>query len=283
MTGFDLVSRLGESEVLDRIGDPLGKLASRIPKGAVKDALSGTWLGHPLHPLLTDVVIGAFTSASVVDVIGGSGGAPAAQTLVGLGLAAAVPTVAAGLSDWSDTYGHDKRVGVAHAASNATGVVMQMLSLRARRRGHRATGAFLSLLGMGAMTVGGYLGGYLSYGRGIGVNNAFWQEPPSDWTPVLDESDLVDDTAVKVSANGATVLLYRHNGRVQAIGSRCTHAGGPLEEGEIDGERRCVTCPWHASVFRLDDGSVVHGPATIAEPAYDVRVEGGKVEVRVRP
>jgi nitrite reductase/ring-hydroxylating ferredoxin subunit/uncharacterized membrane protein len=283
MTGFDLVSRIGESEALDRIGNPLGKLASRIPKGAVKDALSGTWLGHPLHPLLTDVVIGAFTSASVLDVVGGSGGGPAAQTLVGLGLAATVPTVAAGLSDWSDTYGHDKRVGVAHAASNATGAALQVLSLRARRRGHRGRGAFLSLLGLGAMTVGGYLGGYLSYGRGIGVNNAFWQEPPQDWTPVLDESAVVEDRPTKVSANGATVLLYRHGGRIQAIGSRCTHAGGPLEEGEVDGEAGCVTCPWHASVFRLDDGSVVHGPATIAEPAYDVRVEGGKVEVRVRP
>ena len=135
---------------------------------------------------------------------------------------------------------------------------------------------------MGVMTVAGYLGGHLSYALGVGVNNTFWQHPPQDWTPVLDEDDLPEGEPVNVQANGATVLLYRSGGRISAIGSRCSHAGGPLHEGTIDSATGCVTCPWHQSVFRLDGGAVVHGPATVPEPAYDARIEGGKIEVRGR-
>jgi nitrite reductase/ring-hydroxylating ferredoxin subunit/uncharacterized membrane protein len=246
----------------------------------VKDALSGTWLGHPLHPVLTDVAIGAFASASLLDILGGRRGARSANALVRFGMLAAVPTAAAGLSDWSDTVGPDRRVGVVHAASNATALVLYAKSLGARRRGHRVVGASLGLMGMGALALGGYLGGHLSFARGVGVNNAFWQHPPDEWTPVLDDADLVDGRPMQAEAGGATVLLYRRSGRIFAIGGRCSHAGGPLHEGEIDADGECVTCPWHQSVFRLSDGSVVHGPATAPVPDYEVRVEGGKIEVR---
>jgi nitrite reductase/ring-hydroxylating ferredoxin subunit len=278
-----MVRGIGEMDVLDRAATPLGKLAARlIPPGSRKDALSGTWLGHPLHPVLTDVAIGAFSSASLLDVLAGRRGAAAADTLVAVGVAAALPTAAAGLSDWSETYGPDKRVGVVHAASNLAGVTLYAASLVARRRGRRLTARALGFLGLGALSAGGYLGGYLSFARGVGVNNAFWQHPPEDWTPVLGENDLPEGTPVSATADGATVLLYRRADQILAIGGRCSHAGGPLSEGKVDEDAVCVTCPWHQSVFRLTDGTVVHGPATVPQPAYDVRVESGKIEVRAR-
>jgi nitrite reductase/ring-hydroxylating ferredoxin subunit/uncharacterized membrane protein len=280
---YDVAARLGKISGLDRAGKWLEELAARlVPRGPVKDAMSGTWLGHPVHPVLTDVAIGAFTSASVLDLVAGRRGAQSAELLIGMGVVSALPTAASGLSDWSDTYGDDKRVGVVHAASNIAGVSLYSASLLARRRGHRGTGTALGLMGMGVMTFGAYLGGHLSFARGVGVNNAFWQHPPEEWTPVLDEAGLADGQPVNVEANGASVLLYRRGGQIFAIGSRCSHAGGPLHEGEVDPSDACVTCPWHGSVFRLRDGAVVHGPASVPVPAYDVRVEGGKIEVRAQ-
>jgi nitrite reductase/ring-hydroxylating ferredoxin subunit/uncharacterized membrane protein len=283
MGAHELVVGLGRVAPLDRVAKPLADAVSRVlPRGLVKDALSGTWLGHPLHPMLTDIPIGSFTSATLLDLLAGRGAEPAADILVGIGVAASLPTAAAGMSDWADTYGPDQRIGVVHAASNVAGIALYAASLLARRRGNRGAGTSLGLLGMGVLTLGGYLGGHLSYARGIGVNNAFWQHPPEEWTPVLDDADLAEGAPRNVEANGATVLLYRRHGRILAIGSRCSHAGGPLHEGEIDEPAECVTCPWHQSQFRLSDGKVVHGPATIPQPAFDVRVDGGKILVRSR-
>jgi nitrite reductase/ring-hydroxylating ferredoxin subunit len=86
---------------------------------------------------------------------------------------------------------------------------------------------------------------------------------------------------VLVQASGYGVLLYSHAGTVHAVAARCTHAGGPLQEGEVDDEL-CVTCPWHASRFRLTDGSVVRGPASSPQPSFEVRISEGNVEVRLR-
>ncbi len=283
MGSHELASKLGGVSALDGIAKPLAEAVHRrIGRGPLKDALSGTWLGHPVHPMLTDVPIGAFTSATILDVLGGRRGRRAADTLVVVGVAAALPTAAAGLADWSDTHGSEQRVGVVHAWANTAGVALYAASVPARLRGRRLKGTALGLLGLGVMGVGAYLGGYLSLGRGVGVNNAFWQELPEEWTPVLDVAELPEAKPVAVEADGASVLLFRSGGRILAIGDRCTHAGGPLHEGEVDERNECVTCPWHRSVFRLADGSVVHGPAAVPEPAYDVRIAGDKIEVRVR-
>jgi nitrite reductase/ring-hydroxylating ferredoxin subunit/uncharacterized membrane protein len=277
----DLADRIGSIDALDRYVEPLAKLVKRwTPKGPVKDALSGTWMGHPLHPLLTDIPIGSFTSASVLDVVGGARAQPAADALIALGLVSAVPTAAAGLADWSDTFGGERRIGVVHAAANATGLALYAASLVARRRGRRGSGALLALAGMSAMTVGGYLGGHLSFSRGVGVDNAFWQHGPEDWTAALDDADLAEGATTTVDAGDMTVLVHRHRGRVLAINDRCSHAGGPLHEGDVaDG---CVTCPWHQSVFRLVDGAVVHGPATAPQAAFETRVTDGRIELRVQ-
>ena len=283
MGAHELATRLGRIGALERVAEPVAASVKRIVgKGRLKDTLSGTWLEHPLHPLLTDIPIGSFTSASLLDVVGGRRAEGAADMLVGVGVLASVPTVASGFADWSDAYGEERRIGVVHAAANLLGIGLYATSLVARRGGNRRAGTCLGLLGMGVMTVGGYLGGYLGWARGIGVNNAFWQHGVGEWTPALDEADLPEGKPVNVDVQGNGVLLYRKDGRVLAIGSRCSHAGGPLHEGEIDREAEYVTCPWHQSVFRLTDGSVVHGPASIPQAAYEVRTEGGKIEIRSR-
>jgi nitrite reductase/ring-hydroxylating ferredoxin subunit len=140
----------------------------------------------------------------------------------------------------------------------------------------------LTLLGSGTLGLGGYLGGHLTYARGVGVNNAFYQHEPRAWTAVMDDAGLGVGSSALVEVGDATVLLHRSTGSISAIGSRCSHAGGPLQDGKIDDETGCVQCPWHGSVFRLTDGRVVHGPASIPQAAYDVRVHEGRIELRHR-
>jgi len=214
--------------------------------------------------------------------VGAERGEHAADLLVALGLLSAVPTAAAGAADWSDSYGPDQRVGAVHAVANVIGLGLYGWSLRARRRGDRRAATALGLAGMSSMAAGGYLGGYLSHSRGVGVNNAFYQHAPEDWTAVLDDAALEEGKPARAVAGDATILLYRANGAIHAIGSRCSHAGGPLDEGEVDHAACTVTCPWHQSVFRLEDGSVVHGPASVPQAAYETRLEAGQIEIRLR-
>jgi nitrite reductase/ring-hydroxylating ferredoxin subunit len=138
-----------------------------------------------------------------------------------------------------------------------------------------------SAAGLGALSAGGYIGGHLVFARGLGVDHNIFDEAPADWTRVARERDLQADTPVRVQAGGYGVLLYSHAGAVHAIAARCSHAGGPLEEGEVDGGL-CVTCPWHGSRFRLADGAVVRGPATSPQPSFEVRTTEGNIEVRPR-
>jgi nitrite reductase/ring-hydroxylating ferredoxin subunit/uncharacterized membrane protein len=271
---------------LERLDAPAGAAARAVQQvvgqGTLKDLLSGTRLGHPLHPLLTDIPIGTLASASVLDLVAAQRGEHAADILVAVGLLSALPTAAAGAADWSDSYGPDQRVGAVHAIANVIGLGLYGWSLRARRRGDRRTGTALGLAGMTSMAVGGYLGGYLSHSRGVGVNNAFYQHHPENWTAVLDEAALPETVPVRAVAGDATVLLYRANGTIHAINSRCSHAGGPLDEGDVDRANCTVTCPWHQSVFRLEDGSVVHGPASVPQAAYETRTQDGRIEIRLR-
>jgi nitrite reductase/ring-hydroxylating ferredoxin subunit/uncharacterized membrane protein len=278
----ELVERISETDVLDKVATPLADAVQKVvPHGPVKDLLSGTWLGHPLHPMLTDVTIGAWTSAFMLDIVGGKKSRRAADSLVGIGVVSALPTAAAGLSDWSDLYGEERRIGVVHALGNVTALACYSLSYLARRRGRRVRGVWWSTVGATAATVGGYLGGHLSYRRGVNVNRQAWNEASGDWQIVADEFALADGAPIVVKAGDVDVLVVKRDGQVFAIADVCSHAGGPLHEGEIDG-RSCVTCPWHASTFRLADGGVVHGPATAPQPAYDTRIEDGKVSLRAR-
>lgn len=258
-------------------------LAAGGPVREVMDVLHGTWLGHPLHPVLTDVVVGAFSLGSLFDLAslmgGGSSARRTADVLTAVGTASAIPTAITGLADFSAIPRGAAAHGLTHAAANSTALLFYLLSLAARKNGERGKGIALSTAGMAVVTAGAYLGGHLVFGKRVGVDHTERVTEPQDWVAVMNESDLLHQEPVRVEAAGNGVLLYRTGDRVLAVGATCPHAGGPLEEGAFyDG---CVQCPWHDSVFNLEDGSVVHGPATYALPAYEARLRGGRVEVRL--
>jgi nitrite reductase/ring-hydroxylating ferredoxin subunit len=230
--------------------------------------------------MLTDVPIGSWTSAFFLDLFGGEAAEPAADTLVALGVVTALPTAAAGVADWSDTIGPDSRVGLVHALSNVAAVALYSLSWLARRRGDRGRGLALGYLGATVATVGGYLGGHLSYRRGVNVNRTAWLTAPSEWVRVAAADDVPVGEAVRVTADDVDVVLVHDGTQIHALADVCSHLGGPLHEGSLaDG---CISCPWHGSTFRLDDGTVVRGPATAPQPAFETRVSDGEVAVRLR-
>jgi nitrite reductase/ring-hydroxylating ferredoxin subunit/uncharacterized membrane protein len=276
------MKRLEEAEALDQ---PAQKLADVVHAATrprlVKNALSGTWLGHRFHPLLVELPIGFWSGALMFDLIATRRARWAADVLVGSGVVAAVPTAAAGLSDWADTFGGPKRIGLVHASCNTLALLSYSGSLVARLLGRRKAGVGLSLVGATAISVGGYLGSHLSYVQGVGVERKWLAGGPKDWTAVLDAGELQEATPRVVRAGDTDVLLYREGNRINALWATCTHEGGPLAEGHFaDG---CVRCPWHGSTFRLADGKVVRGPAAASQPVYEARVTDGKVEVRAVP
>jgi len=278
----DLMRPLESWAFLDPAGEWLSTKVNEVVSGAhLKSVLSGTVLGHPLHPLLTDVPIGALTAATVIDVLGGDGGGPTVDALTVLGLVSVAPTAVSGLSDWADTVDADRRLGLIHALANAGSSALYFAALVSRRSGSRGIARVFSTAGLGVLAASGYIGGHLVFARGLGVDHTVFDEAPADWTRVAREGDLAPDTPTLVRADGYGVLLHSHAGTVHAIAARCTHAGGPLAEGEVDDEL-CVTCPWHGSRFRLADGSVVRGPASAPEAAFEVRTADGNIEVRLR-
>jgi nitrite reductase/ring-hydroxylating ferredoxin subunit/uncharacterized membrane protein len=278
----DLIRPLEGWAFLDPAGEWLSATVNGLlGPGRAKDLLSGTVLGHALHPALTDVPIGTLTAATVFDLLGGEDGGDTADALTVLGLLAVAPTALSGLSDWADTVEGERRLGLIHALANVGGAALYFAALVSRRSGNRGTARVFSSAGLGVLTASGYIGGHLVFGRGLGVDHNVFEEPPADWTRVAREADIEPDTPVLARANGYGVLLYSHAGTVHAITARCSHAGGPLEEGEV-GDDLCVTCPWHNSRFSLLDGSVVRGPATAPQAAFEVRTVDGNVEVRLR-
>lgn len=276
-----LVGAIEEADYLDGTAKALAEMVTKATSAkAVKNALSGTWLGHPLHPLLTDIPIGCWVAASFLDIVGGEKGARSAQRLVGLGILAAVPTALSGEADWSDTHGPEQRVGMVHGLMNTAAVATQALSYRARRQGRRGSGVLLSTSALGMVTAAGYLGGHLSFVRGVGVNHTAFEELPSAWTEVGSLEDLEEGRPTRATAGDVPVVLVRRASSVDVLSATCVHAGGPLDEGDIVGE--CIRCPWHGSEFRLSDGKAERGPAAIDQPAWDARVSDGRIEVRPR-
>ena len=216
-------------------------------------------------------------------MVGGEESAAAADRLIGAGVLASLPTAVTGATEWADTERSDenvRRLGVVHAAANVAALALFTGSLLARRRGNRAGGKALSFAGMGALTIGGHLGAHLSYAKGVGVDQTTFEERPTDWRPALADAALGEGERRLVEVDGVAVVVGREQGRLWALSARCCHRGGPLDRGTVaNGE---ITCPWHGSTFRIDDGSLVRGPAAYPQPVYDVRVRDGGIEVRAR-
>jgi nitrite reductase/ring-hydroxylating ferredoxin subunit/uncharacterized membrane protein len=273
-----LADQISEFEPLDQVAKPLQRFIRTVLPGgsAQRDLVSGRQLGHPLHPALTDVVIGSWGAALLLDLFGGSK-RRAADRLIGIGVLAAAPTAVAGLADWSELQGRDRRFGMAHALGNTSALLLFASSWFLRARGRRASGVALSLAGTAVMSGSAWMGGHLSFSRGIGVNQNAFQTIPGTWQTLLKEEELEEGKLLPARVGDVDVLVVRHGADVHAMLDRCNHLGCQLSDGELRDDG--IVCPCHGSTFALD-GTVVRGPATADQPTLEVRVEDGKVQAR---
>lgn len=264
----------GIAETMEQAFEPL--LGQDAPRGP-RDLLYGTWLGHPLHSAIVTVPVGSWSATMIFDLMGEE---RAADLSLGLGLVSAVGAAVTGAAQWQDTTSQvePRRLGALHATLNAATTTLMVGSWVLRKRGRRGTAVALSTVGLGIGLASAWLGGELAYSLGIGVDHAAFETPPTDWTTVAALDDLQDGKPHRVETDGAPVMLLRQGDQIRAIGATCPHLSGPLDEGAIDGDT--VTCPWHGSVFCLDDGSLIHGPAMMPVVAYEVRVDGDEVAIR---
>src|SRR3954452_5707486 len=277
-----LAERIGAAAQLDGPAEAAAKwVRGVVPRGPVKDTLSGTPLGHALHPFLTDFPIGTGTSSLILDLFGGRQSRSASRRLIAAGVLASLPTAATGLNDWADTTPADdgvRRIGAVHAVANVAALALYTASLAARRRDNHGRGVALGLAGIGALTVGGHLGGHLSYAKAVGVDRTAFAAGPDDWSDVYDDAALPEGELRHAEVEGQPVVLARLHGQVHALADTCAHRGGALSDGELVGD--CVECPLHGSRFRLSDGSVERGPSAYPQPRYDVRVANGRIGLR---
>ncbi|MEW2550694.1 Rieske (2Fe-2S) protein [Streptomyces zhihengii] len=275
------MDRLERAQALDGVADRVRDTVRAAPLGPGRDVLHGRWLGHPLHPVMVQVPVGTWFSAAVLDLVPGQ--RRAASVLIGVGLAAAAPAAAAGWADWAELQRRQMRVGLVHAAANLTGVWLYTGSLVARSRGRTALGKTLGFAGLAAVGLGGAIGGHMAYRQASGANHA--EAVPElvepGWHDIGEVAALPVGSPVRRHIDDVAVLVVRESGnRVHVLADECSHMGGPLSQGTV--EDGCVRCPWHGSVFRLEDGWNVRGPATAPQPAFEARVTGGRVEARLR-
>lgn len=283
-----LIKTVEQQEVLDQLSDKIQPLVSNAFESAgpagreVKNFLHGTWLGHPLHPALTDVPLGAWTAALTLDAMESISGrkelGAGADAAIAVGLVGAVGSAVTGLTDWSETNGRARKVGLLHGLLNVGATALYATSLVLRRKDMRGAGRGFAMLGYAVSSTAAYLGGHLVFSEQIGVNHAAAQEMPKEFVPVLADAELVEGEMKRVDAGGVPVLLVRREGDVCALANTCSHLGGPLAEGKLEGD--VVQCPWHGSRFNVRDGSVVDGPATFPQPCFETRVREGQIEVR---
>jgi len=261
-----VVGKIERQEWLKPIEEGLQNIIHKIFrfKGGrqTKNFLHGTWLGHPLHVILTDVPIGAWTAAIAFDALDSMSSRAqyrfAADAAVALGLVGAAGAAATGLTDWQDIDPPARRIGLVHGLLNVGSVALFGSSLWARRKGSRVSGRGLAALGYAVSVMAAQLGGNLVYEQKIGVDHTSPEKLPDQFTAVLSESDLIDGTPVRADYNGTPILLVRRGARTYALAETCSHLGGPLSEGRLDGD--IIQCPWHGSRFSIRDGHVVDGP-----------------------
>ena len=248
----------------------------------IRNFLNGTWLGEPLHVVLTDIPIGAWTVAmafDALDLIGnGDDFARAADTSIAIGLAGAAGAALTGMTDWSDVDPPARRTGFLHALLNIGATALFTTSLILRRKKERESGRVASALGYALMSYSAHLGGSMVYEHQVGVDRTAGEKFPEEFAAVLPESKLMDETPTRAVHAGVPILLVRHGGRIFAMAETCSHFSGPLSEGKLDGDS--IVCPLHASRFSLEDGRVINGPAVHPQPCLEVRIRDGQIEVR---
>lgn len=290
MPAEQLVRTLGDQESLDALATPLQEAIRSLFASAgaagreAKDFLHGKALGHPLHPALIELPVGAWTLAAILDALEVAGLRREdrfADTAIKIGLVGAVGAAVAGATDWSETDGRAKRIGLAHGVMNLAATGLYVLSLPLRRRS-RSKGIALSMTAFGLAMSSAYLGGHLTYGEQIGVDHTATAEQgtPKEFVGVLDAGELAENKPAKVTAEGVAIVLVKQGDAIYALRDACTHLGGPLSEGTIEDDS--IRCPWHGSRFCLKDGRVLDGPAVFPERVFEVRVREGRIEVRAQ-
>ena len=260
-------------EMLVGQGEPTRRLA---------DLLHGKFLGHPLHPLLTDLTIGSWTLGFMYDLLALIPGTThlrrTADRLTIMGLLTAMPTALTGIADYAAIKQDATKYGAAHGLLNGIAVLCYSRSAMARLTGNRSRAFFYAMLGFGVIMLSSWLGGDLVYRHRVGVNHVP-ETQLDEWTAVMPVADLAEGDPVKVEVDDVPVLLFRRDDEVYAINAVCSHAGGPLQDGRVMDEF-CIECPWHHSIFDMRDGHVVHSPATFKQTKYAVRIRDEQIEVR---
>lgn len=243
----------------------------------IRDFLAGTWLGHPLHALLTDVPIGALTLVIILDVLGQPA---AADVALLIGVLTMLAAAIAGYADYSTTDGRARVRATVHSTLMLIALVVYLVSLGIRVSGptSRTLPIILSIVAYLILAGGAFVGGDVVYALGNVVDRHAWRPSGAKWQP-LDVGEIAEGTLVKAKLGAQALVLVRTGDTILALHDQCAHAGAPLSEGTIvDG---CVECPWHGSRFELATGTRRRGPTLYDQPRYEVRaVETGGYEAR---
>lgn len=277
------LARFEGSERVDAVAARLDAVVRPvIGDGLVRDALTGRWHGHPTHPVLVIAPLAGWFGGTLLAATGGVHQRSAAQRLIGAGTLAAVPAALAGAADWLTTSDAERRVGTVHAclADGATVAFAASWALFARQRNRAALAAALAGATLAGAT--GFLGGHLSFRRGVGVATVAFQSGPSEWTPISIERSTSTEHAVRAEFDGVGFAVVASttlaNASMHVLEARCSHRGGPLDQGVVvDG---CLECPWHGARFDLSSGRVQRGPASAPQPVYAARTNAGRTEIR---
>jgi nitrite reductase/ring-hydroxylating ferredoxin subunit/uncharacterized membrane protein len=250
------------------------------PIRPIQNFLNGSWLGHPVHAVVTDVPIGAMTVSVIADVIGQPLVADVSLLLGVLGMVASAVT---GAADYAEVDGTARNRATVHSVVMVLSLVLYLISL-VIRSGSPADRLVPIVIALGAyllLTLGAEIGGDLVYLAGTHVNRHAWRGAGAKWIALElgDRADIPEGGPTKLKAGINELAVIRQGDRILAVHAQCAHAGGPLAEGSLVGD--AIQCPWHGSRYRLADGHNVRGPAMYDQPAYDVRrSESGGWEVR---
>jgi nitrite reductase/ring-hydroxylating ferredoxin subunit len=288
MSLMAFLDRLADVATFDKVIDPARRaVLSALRPQAVKDVLHGTWLGHPLHPVLVQVPVGSWLSAGVLDLVPSL--RPGATVLIGTGVAAAVPASLAGAADWSEQDTGVRRLGALHAVANTAALGLFIGSLVARGKGRGGLGRVLSYAGLGIATGSAAVGGHMSYAQASGASHAATaaRALTGDWIDLGPLDDLPEGRPALRTGKGGSVAVplavVRRGARVDVFVGACSHLSGPLYEGAVEDVRgdECLVCPWHGSAFDLESGNPRRGPAANPQEKLEVRMEAGRVMARL--
>jgi nitrite reductase/ring-hydroxylating ferredoxin subunit len=287
MSLLGIVDRLADVSTFDPAIESVRRVVNNALPQSLKNALHGTWLGHPLHPVLAQVPVGTWVSAGLLDAVPPL--RPAATLLIGTGVAAAVPTAMAGAADWSEQEVGVRRLGAVHALANTAALGLYVGSLVARAKGRGGLGRLLAYGGLGLAGGSAALGGHMSYAESSGTSHAATaaRALTSDWIDLGPLDDFPEgQPALRTGPGQGTdvpLAAVRRGTRVDVFMGACAHLSGPLQDGEVQdvGGHACLVCPWHGSAFDLDNGEPRRGPAAAPQVKLEVRMQAGHVMARL--